>query len=138
MRTANEKVVTPSTSALYLLKDWNSTTSIWLSECRQAQRDVNVAKPALRRAGQMDSPISRLTTLLSMCGLTFELRGRSREGAWPARRMMTLDGARAKRLAGGGPARVKGYAALCGEGRWRRRLMRQRACVETLGAEAPA
>ena len=38
-----------------------------------------------------------------VCGLTFELRGRSREGAWPVQRMMTLAGARAKRLAGGGP-----------------------------------
>ena len=36
-------------------------------------------------------------------GLTFELSGRRREGAWPARRMMTLAGARAKWLAGGGP-----------------------------------
>jgi hypothetical protein len=35
--------------------------------------------------------------------LTFELRGRSRDGVWPARRMMTLAGARAKRHAGGGP-----------------------------------
>ncbi len=35
--------------------------------------------------------------------LTFELRGRNWEDAWPARRMMTLAGARAKRLAGGGP-----------------------------------
>ena len=34
------------------------------------------------------------------CGLTFELRGAPREGAWPAQRMMTLAGARAKRLAG--------------------------------------
>jgi hypothetical protein len=32
-----------------------------------------------------------------------ELRGRRREGAWPAKRMMTLDASRAKRLAGGGP-----------------------------------
>jgi hypothetical protein len=40
---------------------------------------------------------------LGLCGLTFELSGRHREGAWPAQRMMTLAVARAKRLAGGGP-----------------------------------
>ncbi len=43
------------------------------------------------------------TTSAPWCCLTFELRGRCREGAWPARRMMTLAGARAKWLAGGGP-----------------------------------
>ncbi len=42
------------------------------------------------------------------CGLTFELRGRSREGAWPAGRMMDHTGSRAKCLAGGGPSRAKG------------------------------
>jgi hypothetical protein len=35
--------------------------------------------------------------------LTFELRGRNRRGAWPARRMMDHNGARAKCHAGGGP-----------------------------------
>ncbi len=44
----------------------------------------------------------------SRCCLTFELRGRSRDGAWPARRMMDYNGARAKCHAGGGPAPVKG------------------------------
>ena len=36
-------------------------------------------------------------------GLTFELSGRHRVGAWPAKRMMTLAGSRAKCQAGGGP-----------------------------------
>ncbi len=38
-----------------------------------------------------------------LSALTFELSGRRREGAWPAQRMMTLAGARAKCLAGGCP-----------------------------------
>jgi hypothetical protein len=38
-----------------------------------------------------------------VCGLTFELSGRHRIGAWPAKRMMTLAGSRAKCQAGGGP-----------------------------------
>ena len=41
-------------------------------------------------------------------GLTFELRGRSRNGAWPARRTIDQSASRAKCHAGGGPARVKG------------------------------
>jgi len=47
-------------------------------------------------------------------GLTFELSGRHRQGAWPVQRMMTLTGARAKRLAGGGPLerRVRPHSAL--------------------------
>jgi hypothetical protein len=36
-------------------------------------------------------------------GLTFELSGGRREGAWAARRMMTLAASRPKRLAGGRP-----------------------------------
>jgi hypothetical protein len=36
-------------------------------------------------------------------GLTFELSGRHRQGAWAARRMMCLSAARPKCLAGGGP-----------------------------------
>jgi hypothetical protein len=47
--------------------------------------------------------IVRWRTVGSLCGLTFELSGPRREGAWPARRMMALAGSRAKRLAGGGP-----------------------------------
>ena len=43
-----------------------------------------------------------------LCGLTFELRGRNRGGAWPAKRMMTASASRAKCHAGGGPARAKG------------------------------
>jgi len=43
-----------------------------------------------------------------LCGLTFELRGRNRDGAWPARRMMTASASRAKCHAGGGPAPAKG------------------------------
>jgi hypothetical protein len=35
--------------------------------------------------------------------LTFEVRGRSRDGAWPAKRMMTASASRAKCHAGGGP-----------------------------------
>ncbi len=38
-----------------------------------------------------------------VCDLTYELRGRNRRGAWPARRMMTQDASRAKCHAGGGP-----------------------------------
>jgi hypothetical protein len=45
----------------------------------------------------------RRDTVGQSCGLTFELSGPRREGAWPARWMMTLAGSRAKRLAGGGP-----------------------------------
>jgi hypothetical protein len=30
-----------------------------------------------------------LVAVVALCGLTFELRGRKRHGAWPARRMMT-------------------------------------------------
>ena len=41
--------------------------------------------------------------LVFTCGLTFELSGRHRIGAWPAKRMMTLAGSRAKCQAGGGP-----------------------------------
>src|SRR3990167_5020206 len=37
------------------------------------------------------------------CRLTFELRGRNRDGAWPAKRMMTASASRAKCHAGGGP-----------------------------------
>ena len=37
------------------------------------------------------------------CWLTFELRGRSRRGAWPARRRIRLSASRAKCHAGGGP-----------------------------------
>ena len=44
----------------------------------------------------------------SRCCLTFELRGRNRRGAWPARRMMDHNASRAKCHAGGGPAPVKG------------------------------
>ena len=42
------------------------------------------------------------------CCLTFELRGRRRDGAWPARRMLSLGASRAKCQAGGGPAPAKG------------------------------
>jgi len=38
-----------------------------------------------------------------VCWLTFELRGRKRHGAWPAKRMMTASASRAKCHAGGGP-----------------------------------
>ena len=38
-----------------------------------------------------------------LCGLTFELSGHRRIGAWPAKRMMTLAGSRAKWQSGGGP-----------------------------------
>ena len=41
--------------------------------------------------------------LVFTCGLTFELSGPRRVGAWAARRMMTLDGSRPKCQAGGGP-----------------------------------
>ena len=43
-----------------------------------------------------------------LCGLTFELRGRSRNGAWPAGRMMDHSGRRAKCQAGGGPRSSEG------------------------------
>jgi hypothetical protein len=36
-------------------------------------------------------------------GLTFELSGRHRQGAWAARRMICMTASRPKRLAGGGP-----------------------------------
>jgi hypothetical protein len=42
------------------------------------------------------------------CWLTFELRGRSRRGAWPAKRMMTASASRAKCHAGGGPSSSEG------------------------------
>ncbi len=41
--------------------------------------------------------------LLEVCCLTFELRGRNRCGAWPARRMIRTSASRAKCHAGGGP-----------------------------------
>ena len=41
--------------------------------------------------------------LVFTCGLTFELSGHHRRGAWAARRMMILAGSRPKCLAGGGP-----------------------------------
>jgi hypothetical protein len=40
--------------------------------------------------------------------LTFELRGRNRDGAWPARRMLSLRASRAKCQAGGGPRSSEG------------------------------
>ena len=45
----------------------------------------------------------RMSTLGCSRGLTFELSGRHRVGAWPAKRMMTLAGSRAKCQVGGGP-----------------------------------
>jgi hypothetical protein len=53
---------------------------------------------------------------LWICGLTFELSGRHRIGAWPAKRMMTLAGSRAKCQAGGGPLerRVRPHLVLHG------------------------
>ena len=47
--------------------------------------------------------------------LTFELRGRNRDGAWPARRMMTASASRAKCHAGGGPRSSEGLGLTCGE-----------------------
>ncbi len=47
-------------------------------------------------------------TLLEVCCLTFELRGRSRDGAWPARPMMRTTASRAKCHAGGGPRSSEG------------------------------
>jgi hypothetical protein len=41
--------------------------------------------------------------LVPLCGLTFELRGERRDGAWPARRMMAVSASRAKCHAGASP-----------------------------------
>lgn len=56
--------------------------------------------------------------LLGLCSLTFELRGGRREGAWPAQRMMTVAGARAKCLAGDRPLqrRVRPHCGLAQRG----------------------
>ena len=51
-----------------------------------------------------------------MSGLTFELSGRRRVGAWAAKRMMTLAGSRAKCQAGGGPLERRVRAQVSG---WR-------------------
>jgi hypothetical protein len=46
------------------------------------------------------------------CGLTFELSGPRRSGAWPARRMMTVSATRAKRYAGVSPLQ-RGVSRRC-------------------------
>jgi hypothetical protein len=46
--------------------------------------------------------------------LTFELRGRNRDGAWPAKRMMTASASRAKCHAGGGPRSSEGLGVTRG------------------------
>jgi len=55
----------------------------------------------------------------SACCLTFELRGRSRNGAWPARRTIDQSASRAKCQAGGGPRSSEGLGRTlrgCGRG----------------------
>ena len=82
---------------------------------RRANPDDKEVTPFCGReaSGAARRCIWSLTTLASTmnaaaCCLTFELRGRSRNGAWPARRMMTVSASRAKCQAGGGPAPAKG------------------------------
>lgn len=64
-----------------------------------------------------------------VCGLTFELKGRNRNGAWPAMRMMTASASRAKCHAGGGPAPVKGWAPLPRRG-WLVNHARLQSCLD--------
>jgi hypothetical protein len=67
---------------------------------------------AERRAVRGWSALSRL------CGLTFELSGHHRQGAWAARRMIGLSASRPKGLAGGGPLeRPVRHAAAAGGNR---------------------
>ncbi len=57
----------------------------------------------------LDEHASRIDlTLAGLCALTFELRGRSRDGTWPVKRMIRTSASRAKCHVGGGPAPVKG------------------------------
>ena len=61
-------------------------------------------KQGIRYSAATAAPTAPASTLsAATCCLTFELRGWRREGAWPARRMMTVSASRAKCLAGGSP-----------------------------------
>jgi hypothetical protein len=80
-----------------------------LDERKLGAANAGMGKPRWRRSAELNARCQRRR-------LTFELRGRSRHGAWPARRMMTQDASRAKCHAGGGPwleRRVRLHS-LCG------------------------
>jgi hypothetical protein len=65
-------------------------------ERRLGAANAGMGKPRRRRTAELNARCKRRR-------LTFELRGRSRRGAWPAKRMMTASASRAKCHAGGGP-----------------------------------
>ena len=106
----------PSPSSMWTMAQIAARSSLGLTDhrARRRERPSLLHQPRVERRkiglGQQKCRRSGGGEHLHgfVCCLTFELRGRRREGAWAARRSISLSASLPKGLAGGGPSRAKG------------------------------